>query len=114
MAKVQKRSNREQLKPKQDKPKAAATRSALGALHERPAHPTSPQEKVGRGRGGRPARLIPATVGLGGSPRGASSAGLGSSRGRGSGRRRPPPTALSRRVVLVPPIVRRAVRPVVR
>ncbi len=44
MAKGQKRSNREQRKPKQDKPKAA-TRSALGALHERPALPTSPKMK---------------------------------------------------------------------
>ena len=45
MAKGQKRSNREQKKPKQDKPKAAATRSALGALHERPALPTSAKKK---------------------------------------------------------------------
>ena len=45
MAKGQKRSNREQKKPKQDKPKAAAARSALAALHERPALPTSPKKK---------------------------------------------------------------------
>ena len=45
MAKGQKRSNREPKKPKQDKPKAAATRSALGALHERPALPTPAKKK---------------------------------------------------------------------
>ena len=45
MAKGQKRSNREQKKPKQDKPKAAATRSARGALHERPALPTSAKKE---------------------------------------------------------------------
>ena len=39
MAKGQMRSNREPKKPKQDKPKAAAARSALAALHERPTLP---------------------------------------------------------------------------
>jgi hypothetical protein len=45
MAKGQKRSNREQKKPKQDKPKAAVARSALTSLHERPALPTQGKEK---------------------------------------------------------------------
>ena len=45
MAKGQERSNREQKKPKQEKPQAAATRSALGALHERPAPPTPAKKK---------------------------------------------------------------------
>ena len=40
MAKGQKRSTREQKKPKQEKPKAAVARSALAGLHERPAPPT--------------------------------------------------------------------------
>ena len=39
MAKGQKRNSREQKKPKQDKPKAAAAQSALAALHERAALP---------------------------------------------------------------------------
>ena len=47
MAKGQKRSNREQKKPKQDKPKAAVARSALAALHERPALPTHAKKKQG-------------------------------------------------------------------
>jgi hypothetical protein len=38
MSKGQKRNGREQKKPKQDKPKAAA-QSALAALHERAALP---------------------------------------------------------------------------
>jgi hypothetical protein len=45
MAKGQKRSNREQKKPKQDKPKAAVARSALTALHERPALPIHAKKK---------------------------------------------------------------------
>jgi hypothetical protein len=45
MAKGQKRSNREQKKPKQDKPRAAVARSALGALHERPTLPTPTKKK---------------------------------------------------------------------
>ena len=45
MAKGQKRSNREQKKPKQQKPKAAAEQSALTALHERPAVRTSTKKK---------------------------------------------------------------------
>ena len=44
MAKGQKRSGREQKKPKQEKPKAAA-QSALAALHERPALPTHAKKK---------------------------------------------------------------------
>lgn len=39
MSKGQKRNSREQKKPRQDKPKAAAAPSALAALHERPALP---------------------------------------------------------------------------
>ena len=45
MAKGQKRSNREQKKPKQGKPKAAAAQSALAALHERAALPTHAKKK---------------------------------------------------------------------
>jgi hypothetical protein len=45
MAKGQKRNNREQKKPKQDKPKAAVVQSALAALHERPALPTHAKKK---------------------------------------------------------------------
>jgi hypothetical protein len=46
MAKGQKRSSREQKKPKRDKPKAAAVaRSALTALHDRPAMPTPAKKK---------------------------------------------------------------------
>jgi hypothetical protein len=45
MAKGQKRNNREQKKPKQDKPKAAVAQSALAALHERPALPTHAKKK---------------------------------------------------------------------
>ena len=45
MAKGQKRSNREQKKPKQDKPMAAVAQSALTALHERPALPISAKKK---------------------------------------------------------------------
>jgi hypothetical protein len=40
MAKSQKRSNREQKKPKQEKPKSPGAQSAFTALHERPAVPT--------------------------------------------------------------------------
>jgi hypothetical protein len=45
MSKGQNRSSREQKKPKQDKPKAAPARSALAALHERPALPTHAKKK---------------------------------------------------------------------
>ncbi len=45
MAKGQKRSNREQKKPKQVKPKTAVVQSALAALHERPALPTHVKKK---------------------------------------------------------------------
>jgi hypothetical protein len=45
MAKGQKRNNREQKKPKQDKPKAAVAQSALAALHERPALPTHAKKR---------------------------------------------------------------------
>ena len=45
IARGQKRNNREQKKPKQDKPKAAAAQSALAALHERPALPTPAKRK---------------------------------------------------------------------
>ena len=45
MAKGQKRGNREQKKPKQDKPKAAVARSAMAALHERPTLPTHAKKK---------------------------------------------------------------------
>ena len=39
MSKGQKRNGRERKKPKQERPKAAAARSALAALHERAALP---------------------------------------------------------------------------
>jgi hypothetical protein len=42
MAKGQKRSNREQKKPKQQKPKPTVAQSAL---HERPAVPTPAKKK---------------------------------------------------------------------
>jgi hypothetical protein len=45
MSKGQKRGNREQKKPKQDKPKPAVARSALAELHERPALPTHAKKK---------------------------------------------------------------------
>jgi hypothetical protein len=45
MAKGQKRSNREQKKPKQQKPKAVVAQSALTALHERPALPMPTKKK---------------------------------------------------------------------
>jgi hypothetical protein len=45
MAKGQKRSNREQKKPKQQKPKPAATQSAFTAQHERPAVPAPTKKK---------------------------------------------------------------------
>jgi hypothetical protein len=45
MAKGQKRSNREQKKPKQQKPKEAVAQSAFTALHERPAAPTPTKKK---------------------------------------------------------------------
>jgi hypothetical protein len=45
MSKGQKRSNREQKKPKQDKPKVAVAQSALAALHERPTLPTPAKRK---------------------------------------------------------------------
>ena len=45
MDKGQKRSGREQKKPKQEKPKAAAAQSALAALHVRPALPTHAKKK---------------------------------------------------------------------
>jgi Protein of unknown function (DUF2934) len=45
MAKGQKRGDREQKKPKQDKPKAVVARPALAASHERPAPPTHAKEK---------------------------------------------------------------------
>jgi hypothetical protein len=45
MAKGQKRSNREQKKPKQQKPKPTVTPSAFTALHERPAVPTPTKKK---------------------------------------------------------------------
>jgi hypothetical protein len=45
MAKGQKRSNREQKKPKQQKLKAVVAQSALTALHERPAVPTPTKKK---------------------------------------------------------------------
>jgi hypothetical protein len=45
MAKGQKRSNREQKKPKQEKPKPAVAQSALTALHERPTLPTPTKKK---------------------------------------------------------------------
>ena len=45
MAKGQKRNSREQKKPKQDKPKAAAAPSALAALHERAPLPTHAKKR---------------------------------------------------------------------
>jgi len=45
MAKGQKRSSREQKKPKQQKPKPAVAQSALTALHEHPAVPTPTKKK---------------------------------------------------------------------
>jgi hypothetical protein len=45
MAKGQKRNNREQKKPKREKPKAAVARSALTGLHERPAPPAPAKKK---------------------------------------------------------------------
>jgi hypothetical protein len=45
MAKGQKRSNREQKKPKQQKPKPTVAQSAFTALHERPAVPTPTKKK---------------------------------------------------------------------
>jgi hypothetical protein len=45
MSKGQKRGNREQKKPKQDKPKVAVAQSALTALHERPTLPTAAKRK---------------------------------------------------------------------
>lgn len=45
MSKGQMRGNREQKKPKQDKPKAAVAQSALTALHERPILPTPTKKK---------------------------------------------------------------------
>jgi hypothetical protein len=45
MPKGQKRGNREQKKPKQEKPKVAVARSALAALHERPTLPTPAKGK---------------------------------------------------------------------
>jgi hypothetical protein len=45
MAKGQKRNGREQKKPKQDKPIVAAGRSALTALHDRPAVPSPTKKK---------------------------------------------------------------------
>ena len=45
MAKGQKRNNREQKKPKQDKPKAAVAQSAMAALNERPAPPGHAKKK---------------------------------------------------------------------
>jgi hypothetical protein len=45
MSKGQKRGNREQKKPKQDKQKVAVAQSALTALHERPTLPTAAKRK---------------------------------------------------------------------
>ena len=45
MAKAQKRKNREQKKPEQDKPMSAADQSALAALHGRRAPPTATEKK---------------------------------------------------------------------
>ena len=45
MPKGQRRGNREQKKPKQDKPKVAVAQSALAALHERPTLPTAAKRK---------------------------------------------------------------------
>ena len=45
MAKSQKRNNREQKKPKQEKPKPKGAQSAFAALHEWPAAPTPTKKK---------------------------------------------------------------------
>jgi hypothetical protein len=45
MAKSQQRSNREQKKPKQEKPKPTVGQSAFTTLHERPAVPTPTKKK---------------------------------------------------------------------
>jgi hypothetical protein len=45
MAKSQKRSNREQKKPKQEKPQPAVAQLAFTGLHERPATPTPTKKK---------------------------------------------------------------------
>ena len=45
MSKGQNRGNREQKKPKQNKPKAAVAQSPLALLHERPTLPTSAKKK---------------------------------------------------------------------
>ena len=45
MAKSQKRSSREQKKPKQEKPKPMGGQSAFAGLHERPAVPTATKKK---------------------------------------------------------------------
>jgi hypothetical protein len=45
MSKGQKGGNREQKKPKQDKPKVAVAESALAALHERPSLPKASKKK---------------------------------------------------------------------
>ncbi len=45
MSKGERRGNREQKKPKQDKPKAPVARSALAALHDRPALPAPAKKK---------------------------------------------------------------------
>ena len=45
MAKGQKRSNREQKKPKQQKPKPMIAQSAFTTLHERPTVPTPTKKK---------------------------------------------------------------------
>jgi hypothetical protein len=45
MAKSQKRNNREQKKPKQEKPKPTVGQSAFVGLHERPAVPTPTKKK---------------------------------------------------------------------
>ncbi len=45
MSKGQKRGNREQKKPKQNKPKVAVAQSALAVLHERPTLPISAKKK---------------------------------------------------------------------
>jgi hypothetical protein len=45
MAKSQKRSNREQKKPKQEKPKPSVGQSAFTRLHERPTVPMPTKKK---------------------------------------------------------------------
>ena len=45
MAKSQKRNNREQKKPKQEKPKPTVGQSPFAGLHERPAVPTPTKKK---------------------------------------------------------------------